>query len=332
MKIRAIAAPLAALALGIVLGLALLEGGVRLLGRRHGFVSTKVEADYRAPWSRPDFRPVPEPGNGPPFRIVVVGDSFTWGDGVLAGDAYPRRLERLLWAADLPVRVEVHIISRPGWGSADEEAALRSRWHWLEPDLLVVGYVLNDPLPAPGVENERLREPTKRRQPGPGLPSWLYRHSSLFDLVWDRLENTRQRRAFRDHYQQLHSPDQPSWKRARVALKRMADRAAADDIPAVLVIWPVFDFERWEDYAYADIHRTVRRVARRDGYRVLDLLPVYRGVEGSRLPVTPFTDAHPDELAHRLAAQEIARYLLAKGLVPTRTQEGRAETPAPVSP
>lgn len=330
---RKVLPPLLALSFGIALGAGLLEGLVRLAGHKERHASTKVEAQYKAPWHRPDYRPIPEPGSGPVFRIVTVGDSFTWGDGVLAEDAYPRRLERLLWARDLPVRVEVHIISRPGWSSADEASALAARWDRLRPDLLIVGYVLNDPLPPPGAANEALREPTHRRRPDEGLSTWLYRHSFLYSLVWDRLENTRQRRAFREHYELLHSPDQPGWKRARYSLRSMQKLAAEDDVPAVLVIFPVFDFEDWDRYAYTDIHHLLRHTGRSMGYEVLDLLPTYRGVEGVRLPVVPFTDAHPDELAHRLAAQSIAEFLLKEELIPTRVPEAaEVGTSSPAAP
>jgi hypothetical protein len=179
-----------------------------------------------------------------------------------------------------------------------------------------------------------LTEALRRRRPPRGWARWLYRRSFLFDLVWDRLENTRQRHAYRDHYELLHSSEHPGWKRTRVAMKAMADLARDDGVPAVLVIFPVFDFERLETYAYADIHQIVGRAAHRAGYRVLDLLPTYRGVEGRRLPVVPFTDAHPNELAHRMAAESIARFLRQERLVPAGAPPagGEPETRPPPAP
>lgn len=303
-----------------------------MVGHRTSFRDTRVRERWHGPFHRPADREVPSPEPGPPFRILVVGDSFTWGGGVYVEDSYPRRLERRLWAADLPVRVEVETLSRPGWGTVEEAAALARRWEGLRPDLLVVGYVLNDPLPSSGAEQEGLRAPLERRRPETRWSRWLYRRSTVVRFVWERLENTRQRRAFRRHYDLLHSPEQPGWKQARRALGRMAAFARRDGVPAVLVIFPVFDFEQLQDYAYQDVHRLVRRVGRGRGYQVLDLLPAYRAVEGRRLALVPFTDAHPTELAHRLAAEEIARFLLAEGLVPDGEPEegdGEAETPAP---
>jgi hypothetical protein len=204
----------------------------------------------------------------------------------------------------------------------------------LAPDLLLIGYVLNDPLPTSGAEQNQIREPLQRRRPGSVASRWLYRHSFVFDLVWDRVENTRQRRAFRQHYEQLHEAEYSGWRAAEEALQAMVDLATADGVPAVLLIFPVFDFETVEQYAYTDIHRSLRHTARSQGFRVLDLLPTYRGVDGRRLPVVPFTDAHPNEIAHRMAAQSIARFLQRQGLVPTASPGDRpgAETPSLATP
>jgi hypothetical protein len=58
---------------------------------------------------------------------------------------------------------------------------------------------------------------------------------------------------------------------------------------------------------------------------VLDLLRTYRGIDARRLAVTPFTDPHPSELAHRIAADRLVKYLLKNGLIPA---PGPNSTPA----
>jgi hypothetical protein len=52
------------------------------------------------------------------------------------------------------------------------------------------------------------------------------------------------------------------------------------------------------------------------GVPVLDLLETYWGVDGRRLAVIPFTDAHPSELAHRIASDTILEFLIEKDLLP----------------
>ena len=43
---------------------------------------------------------------------------------------------------------------------------------------------------------------------------------------------------------------------------------------------------------------------------VLDLLPAYAGIDARRLAAEAFTNPHPNELAHRIAAQELSGYIL----------------------
>lgn len=49
---------------------------------------------------------------------------------------------------------------------------------------------------------------------------------------------------------------------------------------------------------------------------MLDLLEAYRGVDVYRLALVPYTDAHPNELAHRIAADFILDYLARARFVP----------------
>lgn len=71
-------------------------------------------------------------------RILCVGDSFTWGLGVESREAFPSLLER-----DLP-NTEVINAGVIGWGTGQE-------WLWLEgegpryaPDVLILGFYVND--------------------------------------------------------------------------------------------------------------------------------------------------------------------------------------------
>ena len=60
--------------------------------------STRLDTVSTTPMKVPDLRQPRDriDPKGEAFRIVVVGDSFSWGDGVHSEDAFPFRLENQL--------------------------------------------------------------------------------------------------------------------------------------------------------------------------------------------------------------------------------------------
>jgi len=75
-------------------------------------------------------------------RIVVLGDSFTYGEGVTAAEALPAQLEHLL-NQRRSGRFEVFHLGVPGYNSAQEFAYLKEAGLALKPDLVVVAFTLS---------------------------------------------------------------------------------------------------------------------------------------------------------------------------------------------
>lgn len=82
-----------------------------------------------------------EPGT---FRIIVLGDSVTFGHGALFETSYPYLLEQRLrdWRPD--VKWEVWNLGVPGYNTAQELAYLNQVGASYAPDLVIVGFFLND--------------------------------------------------------------------------------------------------------------------------------------------------------------------------------------------
>jgi lysophospholipase L1-like esterase len=95
------------------------------------------------------LRPVQTPKPQGVRRVVVLGDSFTFGVGVDDKDTFPAQLERELnrtaaKGTDGAARCEVVNAGCPGWGTENELAFWRARSKELQPDLLVVAFFRND--------------------------------------------------------------------------------------------------------------------------------------------------------------------------------------------
>jgi hypothetical protein len=116
---------------------------------------TKVEGATHASWWHNKLhvynadgmrttRPFSEKDPGT-FRIMVLGDSLTYGEGVEEGDTYSRVLEREL---SKQFRVEVLNLGVCGAQSEDVKQILFRHFDSLQPDLVLYGVCLNDFLPS----------------------------------------------------------------------------------------------------------------------------------------------------------------------------------------
>ena len=365
-----------AILFGLALAILFAEVALRLLSwPGPPLRSGRLETQHRSPPSRPDFRDRPNPlasekADGV-YRIVVVGDSFTWGAGVLSQDAYPdvlaeeleRRARRsgagdegeaadtgaasddedpdaetVLGArnttqAGVPAGAVVEVVnfSRPGWNTVQEHGALQRTIDRLSPDLLVLGYCLNDAEPHRRRELVRLRRGLYPREPETAVERFLHARSALFRLAFRRADNVRMRRATAAYYHRFYVDGQPTWVEAQRALTDMRALAASRAIPFVVVVFPIFDSQLDHRYRYHALHETMRVTGAELEIDVVDLLPRYAGIDARRLALDPFLDAHPSELGHRIAAIAILEELEARGHLPggpgDRAEASSAPTP-----
>src|ERR1700694_3091666 len=89
-------------------------------------------------------------------RIVVLGDSVTFGHGSVYEHTYPFLVEQRLrqWRSD--VDWQVWNVAVPGYSTAQELAQLRDLGPRFQPDQIVFGFCENDLF-----ENGRVRSPTR---------------------------------------------------------------------------------------------------------------------------------------------------------------------------
>jgi len=286
-------------------GLGLAEAGVRLLGlarpRPTGYAPVNTARPVSKPRNSLGYRDLERAVEKPPGarRIVVLGDSFTWGAGVDFDDAYPQRLERAL-ARRHGGAVEVVNLALPAFKTDDELAVLETQGFAYRPDAVLLGFVLNDAEEAASAEKRRAADWIRTRSEGPRLLD----RSALLRFVRLRLWATGENRRRIAAYRAMYEDGAVGWKASQKALETMGALCRGRGVPLIVAIFPLFGDPLDERYPFAAIHARVAAAAARAGARVVDLLPAYRGLR-SDLLIVDAEDEHPNEVAHRIAAKAI---------------------------
>jgi len=246
------------------------------------------------------------------MRIAVVGDSFAAGAGVQVDDRYSERLERLLnMRAGLPP-VEVRPFAKHGTSTFQQIALLDEALKW-NPHLVILGICLNDmedwanPKDLALWRLRFLSEPPKLLMRSRAL-RWIY-----LKMMWAECRRMEHR-----YFHKLYEPSYSGFKRFSEAIEIMNDKCAKAHTAFVPVIFPLLsDTDNFQkgtyafEYAHAAIHKRCEDL----NIRYLDLLAAFRDANPDRLAVISGFDPHPNEIAHRMAAEAILKFLLDAGLV-----------------
>jgi lysophospholipase L1-like esterase len=232
------------------------------------------------------------------YRILMLGDSTTFGWGVRAEDTAAKILERELNAAGSDTRFEVINAGVGNYGTVQEVTYYRTRGRAFHPDVVVLVYFINDAEPVPQETSSFLRDRS-------------YFVAFVVSRVDGLLRLSGRLADWRTYYGSLYDDRRPGWMAAQAALKDLAHTARQDDASVVVALLPelheingVYPFERE--------HARVRAAAEAAQIRTIDLLEGLRGHgPESSLWVTPLDD-HPNAKANALVAAQLREWIQAR--------------------
>lgn len=314
--------------------------------------SIRIDADgYRIPAAG-----ATAPGRDP-RRVLMIGDSFTFGVGVEAEEAFPARVQAAHAGEE-----EWHVRNGGvgGFGPLRSARLLQVRQASWEPEVVVhtlfLGNDLEDPRPADFLDVPQVRHGRLVSAERPRLLRWrlaLRVHSHLYAFLRDRMFGLYVSTGFADRSRYLDSFGLTEWPAeivdesqpaAFAAIAEIRDWCADRDIPYLLVLapprWQVRD-ESWERYRLAwglsadafdrdRLSRVAQESLRELGIEAVDLREPLRAAEAAGTPCYYEHDAHWNQAGHALAAEVILRALEAREWpVPRSAQRAVAERDAP---
>ena len=231
------------------------------------------------------------------FRIMVVGDSLTFGEGVDAFWTYPAQLERAL-APDF--RVEVLNLGVSGYASEDVVNVVRRFVPELKPDLVVYGVCLNDFLEA-GTE-----QPVRYVFPLPSkLEKKLRKRSRVARLVEERYDALLRLLGLRPNfYSELLADFDARRQRFGRDVAALNSFVTKSGLPPVVAM--VLDQSPRLDGPGRQLAIAAEAQLRAAGIDTVDSEAFYRRFNGRNLRVSRW-EGHPDEEAYAIWASMLAQ-------------------------
>lgn len=304
---------------------------------RNPYVDSEVDGHHRhragfvgrwdATWCEIDERGFRGPGREVTgaegeFRVACVGDSCTFGKGVLEADTWPRQLEGLLRE-----RAPASLVFNLGINGGNGEvylAYLEQHIEDLRPDVVALGYNINDfPNALRSVDEKVFKQRGARRF----LPQWLRDAMGRFALY----------RFARAAYYDVNQAkdiaaaeamagavaavpvDDAVWDRERGYLAGIRDLAAEYGAPVVVFLFPYESQVLIDDYDRGPIERLAAECSALD-LPFFDLAGEFRAAAGEEdSPSSLFLRGdryHPNAAGYSIVARRVLAEFDAIGVAP----------------
>jgi lysophospholipase L1-like esterase len=261
------------------------------------------------------------------FRILALGDSFTFGQGVEESDVYTSVLESELSARYPEKKIEVVNTGVMGYSAIDEMNLLYRLGDFLDPDLVLVGFYDND------VKHSLTVTPERHRWALP-VPEQtvdvLLRHSKLLRWFSMRYDEALLKLAIRSdeieaEIDRAYDVNSEDWKQFVLAYRLMNQWTKTHDIPplvvGLLLATPyqnleLNDFIRAPARVETEVRhvRQVQRVLDDMGIITVDLVPAFQLHNRENMMVSKW-EGHPNAVAHRIYAEGFLRTIESRKLI-----------------
>ena len=237
------------------------------------------------------------------YRIVFLGDSFTFGEGTPEPLLYTSLLKVSLEGRRIDGRrIELINLAIPGDDGTKELVTYSEFGRALAPDWVIVQWNTNDlPLSVVGEDHFRLLANRYRAlfEANPWkwsrLFSTLYFNIELHSISRELVTVTKER------------AEKESGAFGSIGLLRSVTQADGADF--TVLVFP--EIIRFNDYPYATVVDLLKEYCRNEQVSTVDLLPALSQHRDRDLWVYE-TDHHPNRVAHAIAARELLKFVTPK--------------------
>ncbi len=251
------------------------------------------------------------------FRIVMLGDSITFGNSVSWNETFSYFLEQQLNETGGPMRFEVLNLGVSGYNTAQELATLREVGLQFSPDLVVLNICLNDSDPPKVLVRAGLQNKARVTRLADLNARTIV--ASSYVLTWLQQKTVGLLSNFMGVYRSLNSPrlfldpriGEAAWGEMKATMKELAETTRAAGIPFATVVYPYssqLDVPAEERVPQRDLAAFFRSA----GIPSLDAATHYR--TGTDMFVDGYIHLSPN--GHEIIARAIGGFLREHGWLP----------------
>lgn len=254
-------------------------------------------------------------------RILCLGDSLTFGDGVAVEDTYPKRLEAILHGSG-GLKFEVINAGVPSYDTWQEIALFKTKGARFEPHIVILGFYGNDIVPRPEIVKTSLSGDGTLRRKGfggvfPDEVVHILKGSRFLLFLKDRvgkLINFIQPSSEYLHQRALLEglPDEfleQGWHEVESSLKEMTELQRTHNFRFVIMSFPMAE-QLMHEHPLAQYPGRLKGIAEKLQIPFIDLQPVLKREFKGFGSLFIEWDGHPNPQAHRIAAEELSGVLV----------------------
>ena len=233
------------------------------------------------------------------YRVMMLGDSTTFGWGVRQEDTAAKFLERKL-NADLPPRYNRVEVMNTGVGNYDtvQEVTYYETIGWkYHPDLVVLVFFINDPEPVP-VEKK----------------GFLIDRSYLIAFATNRIDGVMRhagvRPDWKTYYASLYDDDRPGFQACKKALLSLAASTRSHNAKLLVAILPELHQINGDSYPFRPAHQKIKDVMAAENVPVLELIDGLKDHGPEETLWVTTLDDHPNAKANDLVSDQLKLWIL----------------------
>lgn len=252
------------------------------------------------------------------IRILVFGDSHTFGTGAGDGATYPDQLESLL-NRDGSGRFEVINFGVGGYDLRQSIRLARAKAPVYRPDLVLITYHAGDISSSDIFVDGRGKSAIQAfGSPLMKLNHYLRSHFAVYQFISPylnafmiRIGVTTAKGIHLKEYEEIAS-NGPLWSSLTADLLELRGQMAVQSTKLGVVLFPhMLNFNR---HPAIDVHAAIGNWCARNGILYVDLLPYYKGHRPSALHAS-LLDNHANEKGYEIAAKgayDLVRRMIGK--------------------